>query len=104
VFIQRLYSIHRDVDCKRDETAADDPKRYSFCSFSPLGVVKMHAPKDDRTRRDFDEAVKPEADQRNTSGHQSRNYRNERFQTVPNNREVLKALAPMNQRRSFFNA
>src|SRR5947209_6727902 len=91
---RRLHRNHGDVGCQQVETTADDAERYSFCFYSLVGMVKMHPPKGSRSRSNFDETVNPKAHHRNTSGGQPRSDRHERFESVPNNCEGLKPLAP----------
>src|SRR5258708_580663 len=57
----------------------------------------MQPPQQGGSARDFDQAVQPESEQRNTAGHDARDQRSKRFKAIPQNRELLQASAPLDE-------
>src|SRR5579871_2124777 len=72
--------------------------------FAPFRMIEVHAPEDSSTGCDFDQAVKPKANQGNAAGNQPRSNGHDRFKAVPYDGEVLKALTCMDEGSAFFEA
>src|SRR6185369_10282056 len=87
---KRTQGVVRYVQSENDKAYPHETERGSFGAFPPMRVaLVVKAPKKRRAGSDFNQAVETKADKSHTSSKRTRRECDQRFQTVPRDREIF---------------
>ena len=76
--------IVANVDCQGKEAHSDDPQRFPLNVFTPgWNKIVVKPPEQSDSRRDLDQAVQAETDERDGSGDDPGHNGDQRFEAIP---------------------